>query len=399
MKPGDKIELRIDSVAFGGDGIGRFEQQAVFVPFTVDGDEAAVRITDVKKRFARAHIEEILKPSPFRIDPRCRYYARCGGCQYQHIHYDHQLQLKGQQVFDAFVRIAKVALPPVMPVMPSPRSFQYRGKADYHVRVAPKEPPIIGFMDVFNDRIIDIDRCEIMDETINKASLAFRQDLEAGRINTPRDRQIVWSVGEGGEKADVVTDFRSPRFVTRTVKGLNLTAPYRGFWQANESLLPYLVDEVLRLSALTGGETLVDAYCGSGLFSLFLAPHARRIYGIEMDGESIHCARRNHRQAGLANAVFIRGDAGEILYRDFIGANRHADVLILDPPRTGCDPPLLSGIMKLRPTRIVYISCNPTTQARDIRQLLDHGFMLKSLKPFDMFPQTAHIEVIAVLKS
>jgi 23S rRNA (uracil1939-C5)-methyltransferase len=399
LKPGDPIELSIDHVAFGGDGVGRFQQQVVFVPFTVDGDEARILITDVRKRFVRGRLEKLLKPSPNRIEPRCRYYARCGGCQYQHIHYDHQLRLKEQQVVDAFIRIGKVALPPSTPVIPSPGAFQYRGKADYHVRVSPNEPPVIGFMDVSSKHIIDIDRCEIVDETINEACLTFRRDLGMGRINTPWDRQTIWSADIDGEKADVVTDFRKPRFVTRTVKGQNLAAPYRGFFQANRFLVSRLVDDVVETSALSGRETVLDAYCGSGLFSLFLAPKARRVYGIEMDGEAIHCARRNHRQAGLTNAAFIRGDAGEILLKDFVETQRHVDVLILDPPRTGCDPALLSGLVKLKPARIVYISCNPATQARDIRHLLDHGFTLISLKPYDMFPQTAHIEVVALLES
>jgi 23S rRNA (uracil1939-C5)-methyltransferase len=143
----------------------------------------------------------------------------------------------------------------------------------------------------------------------------------------------------------------------------------------------------------------VDAYCGAGLFSLFLAPGARQVYGIERDGEAIHCARVNHRQAGFANAVFLRGDAGEILHREFVDAKRRVDVLILDPPRTGCEPSLLSGIIALKPSRIVYISCNPATQARDIGILLHQGFALKSLTPFDMFPQTVHIETVALLES
>jgi len=399
LRPGDRIELRIDSVAFGGDGVGRCQQQVVFVPFTVDGDEAVVRITDVKKRFVRGRLEQLLQPSPDRINPRCRHYALCGGCHYQHIHYDHQLRLKKQQVVDAFVRIAKAALPPITPVIPSPGAFQYRGKADYHIRITPKAPPVIGFMDVFNDRIIDIDRCEIMDETINQACLVFRQDIEAGRIKTSRDRQTIWSTGAAGEKAEVVTDFRTPRFVIRSIGEQRLIVPYRGFFQANHFLVSRLVDDVVATSALTGRETVVDTYCGAGLFSLFLAPHARQVYGIEIDGEAIHCARVNHRQAGLTNAVFIRGDAGEILHKDFIKTQRHVDVLILDPPRTGCDPALLSGIVELKPARIIYISCNPATQARDIRHLLDHGFTLQSLKPYDMFPQTAHIEVVALLES
>lgn len=398
MKPGDQIELRIDSVAFGGDGVGRFQGQVVFVPFTVDGDEALVRITDVRKKFVRGRPEQLLKPSPHRVEPRCRHYTLCGGCRYQHIHYGRQLDLKGQQAADAFRRIGRTEPPQPVPVIPSPKIFHYRGKADYHVRFAPREPLVIGFMDDLNGRVVDIDQCEIVDDTINKACIAFRSDLETGKIGTAWERQTIWSAGADAGAADVVTDFRKPRFVTRTVKGLDLMAPYRGFFQANESLLPQLVDEVLHLSDLTGGETVVDVHCGSGLFSLFLASHARKVYGIERDGEAIHCARLNHRQAGFTNASFLRGDAGEVLREDFIGMKRRVDVLILDPPRTGCDPALLSGIMKLKPARMVYISCNPATQARDIRYLLDHEFTLKSLKIYDMFPQTAHIEAVALLE-
>lgn len=398
MKREDKIEVRIDRLAFGGDGVGRFQEQVIFVPFTVDGDEVLARITEVRKKFLRGRLDQILKPSPQRIESRCPYYTRCGGCQYQHIQYEHQLDIKGQQVIDAFVRIGKVALPPVSPVVPSPRTFQYRGKADYHVRILPKEPLLIGFMDATNNQIIDIDRCEIMDETINEASLAFRRDLGTGRISTCWDRQTIWSADVAGEKAEVVTDFRRPRFVTRTVKGQRLLAPYRGFFQANSSLVSRLVDEVVEASALTGRESVVDVHCGSGLFSFFLAPKALQVFGIEMDGEAIHCARGNHRQAGFTNTVFLRGDAGEILHREFADRKRQVDVLILDPPRTGCDTALLSQVIALKPARIIYISCNPATQARDCRLLLDQGFTLRSLRPFDMFPQTAHIEVVALLE-
>ena len=399
MKPGDQIELRMDSVAFGGDGVGRFQGRVVFVPFTVDGDEVVAHITDVRKKFVRGRLDRVLTPSPNRIEPKCRYVARCGGCQYQHIRYEHELQCKARQVSDAFIRIGKTAVPPSVKVIPSPDIFHYRGKADYHVRFAPGEHAEIGFMDVSNRCIVDIDRCEIVDETINAACLAFRCDIEAGRFKTHPNRQTIWSADADGERTEVVTDFRTPRFIARTLGGQRMMVPYRGFFQANTSLLPHLVDEVRSLCALTGRETLVDAYCGSGLFSLFLAPHARQIYGIERDGEAIHCARVNHRQAGFTNTAFLRGDAGKILSEAFISGKRRVDVLILDPPRTGCDPALLSGIVKLKPDRTVYISCNPATQARDIRHLLDHGFALKSLNPYDMFPQTAHIEVVALLES
>ena len=390
--------MRIDSVAFGGDGVGRLRDEVVFVPFTVDGDEAVVKIVETRKRFARGCLEQIISPSPHRAEPSCRHYAYCGGCQYQHIRYEHQLRIKARQVADAFVRIGKVDSPPVAPVTPSPEPFHYRGKADYHLLLSPEEPVVLGFMDILGGRIVDIERCEIVDETINRACLAFRQDLAAGRIAAPPDRQTIWSADADGENVEVVTDFRVPRFINRTVKGKPLRVPYRGFFQANGVLLPCLVDHVLEVSALTGGETVADIFCGSGLFSFFLAPHARHIYGIEKDGEAVHCARWNHSRAGLANAVFYRGDAGKMLQKALAAGKRNVDVLILDPPRTGCEPALISSVIDLNPAKIIYISCDPATQARDIRCLADHGFTLKILQPFDMFPQTAHIEVVALLE-
>jgi len=398
LKPGDRIELKIDGVAFGGDGVGRFREQVVFVPFTVDGDEAAIRVTEVKKRFIRGRLEQLLAPSPWRIEPRCRYYTRCGGCQYQHIRDAHQAKIKEQQVNDAFVRIGRITVPPVSPIVTAPPTFQYRCKADYHVRTSAKEPPLIGFMDVENRRLVDIDHCEIVDESINEACLAFRRDLATGRLKTPWNRQTIWSADAIGEKAEVVTDFRRPRFVMRTVKGQNLMAPYRGFFQANDFLLPRLVDDIVETSDLSGRESVADVHCGSGLFSLFLAPRVQQLYGIEMDGEAIHCARLNHRQAGFTHALFYRGDAGDVLQRVFVAGKKKIDVLILDPPRIGCDPALISAVTVLKPMKLIYLSCNPATQARDIGLMIEQGFALKSLRPFDMFPQTAHIEAVALLE-
>lgn len=399
LKPGDRVELKIDGTAFGGDGVGRFREQVVFVPFTAEGDEAVVRITEVRKKFVRGRMEELLHPSPWRTDSPCRYFTFCGGCRYQHLRDEHQSAMKERQTADAFVRIGKIGAPPMRPIAASPRTYHYRGKADYHIRTAPGQPPAIGFMDLANNRLLDIDRCEIVEESINEACRAFRRDLATGRLKTPWERQAVWSADADGERVEVVTDFRRPRFVTRTVKGQRLIAPYRGFFQANTFLLPLLIDEVVEACALSGRETVADVHCGSGLFSLFLAPGALKIHGIEMDGEAIHCARLNHRETGFTNAAFHRGDAGEVLRGVFVDAGKKLDVLVLDPPRTGCDPVLIAAIIKLKPARVVYISCNPATQARDIRLLIDQGFRLTRLRPFDMFPQTAHIEVVALLEA
>ena len=396
-KAGDIAEVGIDRVAFGGEGVGRIGGMAVFVPFTAPGDRVEIAVTETRKRYLRGEIRRISAPSPVREKPLCRHFADCGGCRYQHIRYEEQTRIKQSQVVEAFERIGKMPSPPVRPLVPSPLPFHYRVKADYHLGLSPGTPPAVGLMDVRNRRVIDVDRCEIVDETINRACLAFRLDLAAGRIAKPRDRQTVWSADQPGGNAEVVTDFRVPRFVARTVMGKRLWVPYRGFFQANGALLPSLVTAVKEAAGPTGRDTVADVHCGSGLFSFFLAPAARAVHGIESDGEAVHCARRNHREAGLANAVFHRGDAGDVLKETFVAGKKKIDILLLDPPRTGCDPALLAALVELRPARIVYISCNPATQARDIRRLADRGFTLRSLQPFDMFPQTAHIEVVALL--
>jgi 23S rRNA (uracil1939-C5)-methyltransferase len=398
VKTGDIVEVVIDRVAFGGDGVGRIGALVVFVPFTAAGDIVEVAVTETRKKYLRGKIHRLSSPSSVRERPLCRHFTTCGGCQYQHIRYDEQVRIKKTQIAETFERIGKITSPPVREVIPSPLPFHYRGKADYHLSLSPGSPPAIGFMDILNRRVIDVDHCKIVDETINAACRDFRQELAAGRITAPRDRQIVWSADAPGEQSEVITDFRVPRFVTRTVKGHRLRVPYRGFFQANGALLPRMIDWVMEAAGPTGREFLADIHCGSGLFSFFLASAARRVCGIDSDGEAIHCARWNHRQAGLANAVFQRGNAGEVLMRNFVAGGGKIDILILDPPRNGCDPLLISALADLRPARVVYISCNPATQARDIRCLADHGFILQSLQPFDMFPQTAHIEVVALLE-
>ena len=188
-----------------------------------------------------------------------------------------------------------------------------------------------------------------------------------------------------------------PPDVTRLVLGKRIIVPYGGFFQANIALTGELVRAVERMAALTGNENVVDAYAGSGLFSLFLGPRAGRLYGIEGDREAGRCAQINLSREGLDRAAFFQGDVGEMIGKELLPKGLKADVVVLDPPRDGCREEVLAGILALRPARIVYVSCNPATQARDCRRLADSGYVLRTLQPFDMFPQTAHIEVVALL--
>ena len=382
MQAKDRAIIKIESMAFGGAGVGRVDRVVVFVPFSAPDDELEVEIIQVKKKFARGRILKIINPSPARVRPLCRHYEECGGCCYQHIDYPYQLSIKKNQVAEAFWKIGKIVNPPVKDVIASPQVYHYRGKAQLHTEIITGGK--IGFLDVTGGTLVNIDRCEIMEETINEKLLLLRTDRN--RTKHPAELNI-WS----GYSAN---DGKS---MERVVKGKKFLVPYDGFFQANLYLTDRLVDEVCRLVFADKVNTLIDAYCGSGLFSIFLAGFAEKVIGIEINEKSIRHAQINATHAGANNITFIHGDMEKVFRQKFIPGNQ-ADLIILDPPRTGCLQTVLKALVDLQPHKIIYISCNPTTQARDVQYLNDRGYHLKSLLPLDMFPQTGHIEVIGLVE-
>ena len=394
MQTGNIIEAVVDRIAFGGEGVCRVEELVVFVPFIMSGDIVEIEIVERKKRYARGRLVRIIAPSQERTAPVCPYYVRCGGCQYQHIRYDAQLEIKTAHVVDAFTRIGKFAKPPVAGIVRSPRPYGYRGKAEFQVVRDDSGEWTSGFMHGLSHRVVDIESCPIMDDSINKDYQRFRKDLVVGNAEVIREgKAVFWSRPES--EASVVCP---PGSVLRTVKGKHLLAPQQGFFQANTGLTERLVDTVVSMCAPTGKETVLDAYCGSGLFTLFLAPHAGRIFGIETEPDAVTCARINLQEAGYNHAVFVEGDVASVMGKQMKTDMPHIDVMVCDPPRVGLNPGTLSAIIDARPARIVYVSCNPATQARDMKILADEGYDLKILQPVDMFPQTAHIEVVGLME-
>ena len=244
----------------------------------------------------------------------------------------------------------------------------------------------IGFLDISGGKIVDIENCDIMDETINEKMRLLR---ESKRL--PTDNELtIWSdcpAGKADEKKSII----------RIVKGKNFLAPRNGFFQANLYLTDQLVEEVCRLIATDKINTLVDAYCGSGLFSIFLSSYAENVTGIEISEKSIKYARINAEIHGVKNANFIHGDVQDVLRERFLQSKEEIDLIILDPPRVGCDKAVLETITNFQPQKIIYISCNPATQARDVKYLNECGYNLRSLSPVDMFPQTEHVEVIGFM--
>ncbi len=383
LHKGDIVTLTVETVAFGGEGLGRVENLVVFVPFTVGGDVAEVEIRESKKRFLRGRMRKLIAPSPDRVEPPCPYFRRCGGCDYQHIRYETQVDMKGRQVAEAFARIGKFPAAPVAPALASPAPYGYRAKGEFHVERSRDGTARIGFMDVGGTRLVDIERCAIMEESINGQLAYLRKPTHAPlRV----DRYVVWSLTGKSEETNVV----------RVVKGLEILVPLEGFFQANTALTDGLVDTVLELAGVGPGETVLDLYCGSGLFSLFLAPSCARLIGIEIDGEAVDCARLNMERHGIKNAVFHQGDARDVLEKEFAGRDGAANVVVLDPPRAGCEREVLDLVAGIGPSKIVYVSCDPATLARDARRLVDGGFDLATVRPVDMFPQTKHIECVSL---
>lgn len=383
MERGDEIELAIDAVAFGGAGIGRHGKMVVFVPFTVDGDTVSVKIVAVKKRFATAELRFIHTLSPFRITPRCPVHTRCGACSYQHIAYDHQVDLKHRQVRDALKRIGCFDTIPVKDMIPSPQAYGYRGKADFHVTTREGQKQAIGFAARASNNIVDLERCEIVHESINDALSLMRRD------GSPAGRRPLWSA-----PAEEISGSR----IMRRVKGREMLVPRDGFFQANLSLTDTLIDVVEEFCSLSGTETVLDGYCGSGLFSLFLASRCARLYGIEVESDAVRCAEENMNRAGINSAVFHTGDMARILRDRFIRENLPVDVVLVDPPRIGLEPETLAALGALNPPKIVYVSCNPATLARDLRVLAGFGYRIMRVQPLDMFPQTSHIETVVLLE-
>lgn len=378
----DRLTVKIQSVAFGGHGIGRVEGLVVFVPFTAPEDTVEIAIVERKKKFVRGRLLKIIEPSPGRIQPLCRYYGRCGGCSYQHIDYAFQRKIKQKQVGEVFARIGGMPEPPVREMIGSPRPYAYRGKAELHA--ARKAGGVhLGFMDISGGQIADIERCEIMDETINdqiQKARSLGADLPA------QDDFIFWShpSGHGDET------------VTRVVNGREFLVPRTGFFQANLYLTGRMVDEVARLMNEKTRGTVIDACCGSGLFSILLAPLAGRMIGVEINEKSVNHARMNAERNNVGNVDFICGDIESVLKQPNF-KKEAVDLMILDPPRAGLSPETLAAVCSMKIQDIIYISCNPATQARDIKFLSEQGYRLVSLQPIDMFAQTEHIETIGLM--
>ena len=373
LSPGDKLILKIGDIAFGGEGVARLEEFVIFVPFVALGEVVEAEITEVKKRFARGRLLRVLEAAPERVNPRCRYFGECGGCQYQHLDYGVQLQLKRKQVCDLFERIGGLDPGLVAEAVPCPEPYGYRNRIMIRSQWDKfKQGLNIGFIRADNRLVVDIEECAIAEPALN-------EQIKRVRANPPP---------KGGLK------------VVLRIPPEGWEVPPDSFFQNNFFMLPRLVEVVRERLRQGGSRHLVDVYCGVGFFGIETGDLVESFAGVEYDRMAVEAARRNAASHGRANGEFISGKAEEVL-PDLVTRFRSASTtVLLDPPRKGCAPEMLEVLRQARPSQVLYISCQPATMARDLNILCAEGvFKVVQVVPVDMFPQTAHIECVADLRS
>jgi 23S rRNA (uracil1939-C5)-methyltransferase len=359
------VDLKIEDIAFGGKGVGREQGKAVFVPYTIEGELVSAEIVREKKQFAEAELVEVKESSPYRVTAGCPYFGHCGGCAYQHVDYEHQLAIKWHQVRNVLQRIGKLKDIPLRPIIPSPKQYKYRNRITVHA-----QDGVIGFFRRDSHRLIDIERCPISCDEVNRA------------LTDLRERSA-----------------RDGHYTLRT------SSSRRVFSQTNNEVADALRDLIVDLVP-PDQNLLVDAYCGAGFFAKTLLNKFERVIGIDWDKFAIAAAKED----ATDKETYIAGDIEEELQQAWtVHANRSprasdrsgsiaSTTIIVDPPATGLSATARKAIVNLAPTTLIYVSCNPATLARDLKELQEK-FTIHSVTPLDMFPQTAQIEVAAHLQA
>jgi tRNA/tmRNA/rRNA uracil-C5-methylase (TrmA/RlmC/RlmD family) len=400
-----EIELTVATLTNLGIGLGRVgieggdesRKWVVMVAFALPGERVRARVFRNHANYSEADLVEVLEASPQRIEPPCPLFGRCGGCQYQNLGYDEQLSWKRRQVAELLEHMAGLA-PPVSPVIGSPRPFGYRSKITPHFG-SPQEGRelAIGFLrQGTRFDIVDVPRCEIATEAINAALTGARAEIRAQSAAGAFARGSTLLLRDAGG----IVSTRHEDRVTEVLElgqgeTLRLSFLARDFFQNNPFILPLFACYVREQARASGARFLVDAYCGSGLFALASARAFEGVAGVEVSETSVVFARENAAANGISNATFVAGDASAIFSKlEFEGTD---SVVVIDPPRKGCDAPFLQQLFAFGPRAVVYVSCDPATQMRDLKDFLAAGYSVTAVQPFDLFPQTRHLECVITL--
>lgn len=383
---GNIIEINIEKIVLGGDGLARLDDgQVLFIPFTLSGEKVKAQIIKKEKNLLRGKIVEIIELSADRVEPKCPYFGKCGGCQYQHIKYETQCRIKQEQVVETLTRIGKLDELELQSIMqeisPSPKEWNYRNRIILHRGTN----GVFGYYSTDNETIIPIDICPISNEFINS-----KLNKITAAVVGSRETELVIS-GFGPEWTNIIS-------LETRVNILNKIFVFgqKCFLQANLPVFEDILKYILSKEILHNGNVLLELYCGIGIISIFAAEDFKQVYASDINSNNIGFARKNVERHGVKNVRFSTADAAEA-FQKLIKQGIRPDTVILDPPREGVDGILIEGLKERGIENIIYISCNPATFARDTARL-SSSHSLVSLKPFDMFPQTSHIELVGIFK-
>jgi 23S rRNA (uracil1939-C5)-methyltransferase len=403
------IDLQLTAVAHGGTALGRHQGQVIFVPYAMPGEVVRVEIVEASSRWAQARLVEVLQPSPQRVEPPCPYFGpdRCGGCHFQHIAYEAQAEFKRQVVIDQLARVGGLRETNVLDIIAAAEPWSYRNYAQFSLTPEGQ----LGFLTADSHRVVPVKECLILDPLLDDLWAAldmewpqlYRLGLRCG--SATGDLMAVFEL-DHYEDFDIEVDFPvscvllladgetvvlvGNSYLTEHVAGRDYRISAGSFFQVNTAGAEVLVALVREYLAPSGDETLVDLYSGVGLFGLALAGSVGRVIGVEVDPSAVADFRYNAR--GLAHVELLEGKAETALARIEGGV----DLLVLDPPRSGAGRQVVGEIARLSPRRIAYVSCDPATLARDARYLVDLGYRLHQVQAVDLFPQTYHIESVAL---
>ncbi|EDX86111.1 23S rRNA (uracil-5-)-methyltransferase RumA [Synechococcus sp. PCC 7335] len=447
-RQGETLKVTITDLSNSGDGVGRWEDRVVFVPNTAPGDEMLVKLTKAKPTHGFGKPAGIVSPSPKRVRPACIVADKCGGCQWQQVNYEEQLAAKHRLVVDALARIGKLSNVRVDPVLAAEEQLGYRNKATYPLGLSPTKDVKAGYYQKGSHRLVNLNQCPVQDERLDPLLAAVKKDIQARewkiydeRSHKGHIKHLALRIGRRTGQILVTLVSRStklkgiheqaqqwmeryPEVVgvlvnlnwkkTNAIFGpetfliagssyleekfANLTFHIQPatFFQVNTTQAERLLDEIQTELALTGDEVIVDAYCGVGTFTLPLARQVKQCIGLESSTESVVQAQENAALNGIENVGFRIGDVAALLP----DLDVKPDILLLDPPRKGCELAVLESIVAIKPKRIVYVSCNPATLARDLRVLSETGgYRVTRVQPADFFPQTAHVECAVFLEA
>lgn len=447
VKKGDIIEVQISGLGSSGEGVGRYNGFTVFVKNALPEEIVQAEIVLVKKNYAVGVLKQLIKAASERTEPICPVYEECGGCQLQHLSYAGQLKMKQQQVLDALTRIGHLDVE-VLPVIGCSNPWNYRNKMQFPAAVNAEGKINIGCYAAATHSVIDTGSCLIQKEANNEVLTTVRKWMQRFGISAYDEktgkglvRHVMSRVGvhSGEVMAVLITSAydiphkkeliewlekyvpglvsvvqninKKPTNVvmgskTRVLYGrptitdslgaLSFNISAQSFFQVNSEQAEKLYNKALEYAALNGNETVVDVYCGTGTISLYLAKHAAQVYGIEIVPPAIEDAKKNAADNNCHNAEFILGDAAEKL-PELLAQGIQPDVVIVDPPRAGCEQKVLQAIADVKPKRIVYVSCNPASLARDLAYLAERDYKALAAQPVDMFPMTSHVETVVSL--